>query len=86
MKQVIALLLVFHLQVIAFATPKCDNALSACQDLITEQDVSITILKKQVSTLEQRLADSQPSPIIPTWLIFVLGAAVGTVSTLVIVR
>lgn len=60
---------------------KCDNALNACIELSRVQDNTIDLLKTQVTELEQRLADSQLSPILPKWLEIAaylsIGAAIG---------
>lgn len=56
--------------------PPCDNVLSACQDLVAAQDLSIKSLKKQVLILEDKLADETPS-LVPGWLYFVGGALIG---------
>lgn len=59
----------------------CDLALQACSRVVYEEGASITILKSQVSTLENRLADAQSGPIVPTWLVIasslLAGVAVG---------
>jgi hypothetical protein len=60
------------------------TVITACGNLVTAQQESIANLKKDVSTLEQRLADSQESPIVPEWLLVTLGIAGGLALGLVI--
>lgn len=55
----------------------CDLALQACGQVVYEEGASITKLKAQVSTLEDRLADAQSGPIVPTWLVFASSLAAG---------
>lgn len=71
---------------VALGDPKCDKALSACDLLVQEQDQSITNLKRQVSTLEERLKDEQTPPILSTPMVLLIGIIVGGVSTLYIVK
>jgi hypothetical protein len=55
----------------------CELAIDACKAYTYEQGASITKLKAQVSILEDRLADAQSSPIVPTWLVIVGSVAGG---------
>lgn len=54
----------------------CSGALIACVRVVEEQDQAITNLKKQVSTLQDKLASS-PSQGIPTWAIIATSVAAG---------
>lgn len=62
----------------------CDTALQACGELVNTQDHEITVLKNQVSTLEDRLVDAQTYTPLPTTLVFLGGVLLGAIVTLTI--
>ena len=63
----------------------CSRAITACSALVIEQDEAIVRLKAQVSTLQNKLADS-PAPGIPVWAIIGLSVLSGVAAGVVISR
>jgi hypothetical protein len=61
----------------------CKSAVKACESLVNEQDQEIQGLKRDVKTLEDRLADQQDTSALPNWLtfslIFIGGLTVGRI-------
>jgi hypothetical protein len=73
MKQVIALFLMFNLQVIALSdmvkpAPTCPNVLKLCKGLVDNQYELIKQLEANQKALEKNL-EAQKNPLIPTWML-----------------
>jgi len=58
---------------------KCDNALSACQDLVQTQDTAITHLKEGNKELEKKL-ESDNAPWVPWYVWAGAGLVAGMVA------
>lgn len=63
----------------------CEGVITACSKLVEEQDEAIIRLKAQVSTLQERLADSEPKGV-PTWAVITLSVLSGVAAGVVISR
>lgn len=59
--------------------PACALSLDACQGVVKAQDASIANLKKNVASLEDKLASSTRPPLLPTWAIVIGSALLGVV-------
>lgn len=60
----------------AVVLPKCQSALTACQELVQAQDAQAANLKQQVKQLESALQE-QKQPLLPTWAIITISVAAG---------
>lgn len=65
----------------------CDEALAKCQELVTAQDLSITHLKANVTSLQTALAESKSrEPIMPTWMLITTSVLAGVVTGMLLAK
>lgn len=55
----------------------CDLALTACQDVVAEQDRAIENLRGHVNTLQDKLSEATKPAIVPTWVLVAGGVVTG---------
>lgn len=89
-KLLVAVLICCHLQAEMCKNPnailnKCDEALSACQVLVKDQDTAIVHLKEGVKELENRL-DKDTAPLVPWWGWSLVGFVIGGATILKVTR
>lgn len=62
----------------AILLPKCEKALTACNELVRAQDKQIKDLKDQAKALDSAV-EAQKPPILPTWAVITISVATGII-------